>query len=70
MAISFEESVKRLNEIVETLERGDIPLEESIRYFEEGMELVKRCKSLLAAAEEKVEMLMKSGDGFEREPFE
>jgi len=34
------------------------------------MELVKRCKSLLAAAEEKVEMLMKSGDGFEREPFE
>ena len=70
MALSFEESVKRLNEIVETLERGDIPLEESIRYFEEGMELVKRCKSLLAAAEEKVEMLMKSGDGFEREPFE
>ncbi len=70
MALSFEESVKRLNEIVEVLEKGDIPLEESIRYFEEGMELLKRCKALLAAAEEKVEMLMKSGDGFEREPFE
>lgn len=60
---SFEESLKKLEAIVGKLERGDLPLEESIRLFEEGIQLSNACKTDLETAEGKVQMLLKQKDG-------
>ncbi len=60
---SFEESIKRLEEIVRTLEKGDTPLENSIKLFEEGIKLSGVCNTLLENAEQKVTKLIKSDDG-------
>jgi exodeoxyribonuclease VII small subunit len=69
--LSFEEAMKRLEEIVSHLEKGDIPLEESIRLFEEGSGLLALCSSQLEEAEQKVSLLRR-GDDDETEgiPFE
>ena len=48
--MSFEESVKRLDEIVKQLERGDAPLSESLKLFEEGTALISNCDTLLSEA--------------------
>ena len=67
---TFEESLKQLEKIVDQLERGDLPLEDSIRLFEEGVKLSTACKQELDAAEAKVQILMKQRDGSHRpEPF-
>ena len=67
---TFEESLKQLEKIVEQLERGDLPLEESIRLFENGVKLSSACKQELDAAEAKVQILIKERDGSMRsEPF-
>jgi exodeoxyribonuclease VII small subunit len=67
---TFEESLKQLETIVAQLERGDLPLEDSIRIFEEGMRLSAECKKQLEEAEGKVEILVKRRNGaMEREPF-
>ncbi len=67
---TFEESLKQLEKIVDQLERGDLPLEESIRLFEDGVKLSSVCKQELDTAEAKVQMLMKERDGSMRaEPF-
>jgi exodeoxyribonuclease VII small subunit len=55
---AFEDAVKRLTEIIERLERGDLPLEESIALFEEGVKLSAVSQSRLDAAEKKVEQLL------------
>lgn len=60
---SFEESLKKLEAIVEQLEKGDLGLEESLKLFEEGIGLSTVCKQELDAAEGKVEMLVKQRDG-------
>lgn len=68
--ISFEESVKRLDEIVKQLERGDAPLSESLKLFEEGTALISNCDLLLSEAEQKVVKLRKGQDGEPEElPF-
>ena len=64
---SFEEAMKRLEEIVRTMERGELPLEESLKLFEEGTALVRSCAKQLDEAEMKIVKLMKSPDG---EPIE
>jgi exodeoxyribonuclease VII small subunit len=67
---TFEESLKQLETIVAQLERGDLPLEDSIRIFEEGVRLSAECKKQLEEAEGKVEMLVKRRNGaMDREPF-
>jgi exodeoxyribonuclease VII small subunit len=67
---SFEESLKKLETIVDALEKGDMPLEESIKLFEEGVGLSTACKQELDAAEGKVQMLVKQRDGsLKAEPF-
>jgi exodeoxyribonuclease VII small subunit len=67
---TFEESLKQLEKIVDQLERGDLPLEESVRLFEEGVRLSTSCKQELDTAEGKVQILMKERDGGMRaEPF-
>ena len=65
--MSFEDSVKRLDEIVKLLERGDAPLSESLKLFEEGTSLISNCDTLLNEAEQKVVKLRKGPD---REPEE
>ena len=60
---SFESNMQRLEQIVRTLERGDAPLEESLKLFEEGTGLVRSCGALLDAAELQVKMIMTAADG-------
>jgi exodeoxyribonuclease VII small subunit len=60
---SFEESLKQLEAIVSKLERGDLPLEDSVRLFEQGIQLSDACKTELENAEGKVQMLLKQKDG-------
>jgi exodeoxyribonuclease VII small subunit len=54
----FETAIKRLTEIVQTLERGDMPLEESLRLFEEGVKLSRVSQERLDTAEKRVEELL------------
>ena len=61
--LSFEQSMQRLEEIVRLLERGDVPLEESLALFEEGSGLIAQCSKLLDNAEQKVIKLKKGSDG-------
>ncbi len=61
--MSFEDSIKRLEEIVKHLENGDLSLQESIRCFEEGNDLIKKCSSMLDEAEQKVMLLRKGSNG-------
>ena len=69
--LSFDEAMKRLEEIVSHLEKGDIPLEESIRLFEEGSGLLALCSSQLEEAEQKVSLLRRGDDDETEEiPFE
>ncbi|MDX9872089.1 MAG: exodeoxyribonuclease VII small subunit [Clostridia bacterium] len=68
---SFEENIKKLEEIVRRLERGEIPLEEGLTAFEEGVALIKVCQKQLDRAAGRVQMLtqegglqeLKTGDG-------
>jgi exodeoxyribonuclease VII small subunit len=67
---SFEQSLKKLETIVEKLENGDLALEESLKLFEEGVGLSAACKKELDAAEGKVQLLVKQRDGsLKAEPF-
>jgi exodeoxyribonuclease VII small subunit len=59
---SFEVAIKRLTEIVQTLERGDLGLEESLRLFEEGVKLSRVSQERLDAAEKRVEELLAVDD--------
>ncbi|MBQ1660795.1 MAG: exodeoxyribonuclease VII small subunit [Clostridia bacterium] len=52
--LSYEQSVSRLEEIVELLENGELPLEESMKLFEEGTKLSAECYSMLSKAEQKI----------------
>ncbi len=58
-AIDFEKSMSELEALVEKLERGDLPLEESLKAFERGVALTRACQTALTEAEQKVELLMK-----------
>ena len=69
--LDFEQSVSRLDEIVRLLERGDVPLEQSLKLFEEGTALVRSCGTMLDQAEQKIIKLQKGEDGATVElPFE
>jgi len=65
---SFEEILTRLTEIVERLEKGDLPLEESLHVFEQGVELTRLGQRRLDEAETRVEQLL-SDDGSETRPL-
>lgn len=60
---TFEQAMKRLEEIVQILERGDPPLEESMALFEEGTKLSVALREMLDNAEQKVSMLTQDKDG-------
>ena len=59
----FESSLEKLEEIVAELESGDLPLEKSIKAFEEGIKLTRHCQNLLSKAELKIQKLVETSDG-------
>jgi exodeoxyribonuclease VII small subunit len=63
---TFEEQLKTLETVVEKLERGDLPLEESLSLFEQGVTLSEACKKELEAAEGRVQVLLQRGNSRER----
>jgi exodeoxyribonuclease VII small subunit len=68
---SFEAALGRLEEIVSTLEGGEMPLEEALAVFEEGVRLSRFCHGKLQQAERRVEILLRGEDGeIEVQPFE
>ena len=60
---TFEESMARLGQIVRAMERGDVALEESLKLFQEGTELVRSCQKLLDDAQLQVKKIMTAPDG-------
>jgi exodeoxyribonuclease VII small subunit len=66
----FEECLQRLEKIVEQLEKGEIPLEQALKLFEEGIALSNNCRKELEDAEGKVEILLKQNGKLQAEPFE
>lgn len=70
MEKSFEKSLDELEKIVGKLEAGDLPLEESLKLFEEGVKLSRNCRERLTNAERRIEMLMNDGDDLKTVDFE
>ena len=60
---TFEASMTRLEQIVRAMERGDVPLEESLKLFQEGTELVRNCQKLLDEAQLQIKKIMTAPDG-------
>ena len=66
----LEKSLQNLENLVEELESGDLPLEQAMKKFEEGIKLTRGCQSALKDAEQKVQQLLKSAGGDELVDFE
>ena len=62
-AKTFEEALRELEEIVNRLEHGDLPLEEALQFFEEGVKLSRYCHTKLDEAQKRVEILLKDESG-------
>ncbi len=63
MEKTFESSLDELEKIVSQLEDGDLPLETSLKLFEDGVKLSRECRDRLVQAERRIEILMKDADG-------
>ena len=61
--MNFEQSMQRLEQIVRAMEQGDVPLEESLKLFQEGTQLVRSCNQLLEEAQLQVTKIMTAPDG-------
>jgi len=57
--LSFEQAIKELTGIVEKIEQGEIPLQDSLAQYEKGMALIKHCRSILQKAEQRIEKISK-----------
>ena len=66
---NFEEIMKRLEEVTNKLEKEQLPLDESVKLFEEGIELSKKCNSKLEEAEKKITVLINENDNLREENF-
>jgi exodeoxyribonuclease VII small subunit len=69
-SLDFEQALAALEQLVEELESGDQPLEQSLASFERGVALTRRCQAALRAAEQKVEILTRDSADDGLEPFE
>ena len=67
--ITFENAIRQLDEIVRSLENGDIPLDEALALFEKGVKLTEVCSAKLNAAEKQIKLLVKDGDDMKKEDF-
>jgi len=68
--VNLEKSLTDLEDLVEELESGDLPLEKAMKKFEDGIKLTRACQTALKEAEQKVEILLKSAGGDQLEDFE
>lgn len=69
--IKFEEALKKLEKIVEDLEKGDLSLDEALKKYQEGIELSRACSQRLDSAKKKIDVLAKNKKGeFELKPLE
>jgi len=68
--LKFEEMMKRLEEIVDDLESGEMSVEQSLKKYEEGVKLLKLCRKRLDETKRKVEVLVKKDGKLEVEPLE
>jgi exodeoxyribonuclease VII small subunit len=68
--VSFEQGLAELEQVVQQLEDGDLPLDEALRRFEKGVALSESCRKQLEAAETRVEILLKKNNTVKPEPFE
>lgn len=69
-SLKFEEALQQLEGLVSKLERGDMPLDEAMHAFENGVELVKFCQKKLTEAEAKVEKILAEGETVKTASFE
>jgi len=68
--VNLEKALADLENLVEVLETGDLPLEKAMKKFEDGIKLTRACQAALKDAEQKVEILLKTAGGESLEPFE
>jgi exodeoxyribonuclease VII small subunit len=66
----FEQSLQQLETLIGQLERGDLPLAESLTLFEQGVALTRHCHAALTDAQQRVEILLKAGDGTRTASFD
>jgi exodeoxyribonuclease VII small subunit len=69
-AVDFEQQLAALEGLVNSLESGELSLEESLKSFEQGIKVARDCQAALKSAEQKVEVLMRQGDELVSQPFE
>ena len=67
--MNFEENIEQLEKVVQELENGNLNLEDSIKNFEEGMKISKKCNDILEEAEKKITVLIKKDDDIQEEDF-
>ena len=67
--VSFEENLEKLKQIVESLEKGDLPLEESLEKFQNSIDIIKQCYNELESAELTIETIMKKDGKIITEPM-
>ncbi len=68
--LRFEEALSKLEAVVAKLEAGNVPLDEALTSYEEGMELIRFCNARLDEAEQRIEAVRKTENGFVTEAFE
>ena len=69
--IKFEEALKKLEKIVEDLEKGDLSLDEALKKYQEGLELSRLCSQRLESAKKKIDVLVRNKKGeFELKPLD
>ena len=67
--VSFEENMERLEKIVAELEKGELNLDDSVKKFEEGINISKKCNDILEKAEKKITILLKTDDDISEKNF-
>ncbi|RTZ89519.1 MAG: exodeoxyribonuclease VII small subunit [Deltaproteobacteria bacterium] len=67
---NFEDAIKDLENLIQELEQGDLPLDEALKKFEEGIKLIKYCNKKLDEAEQKIELILKDEKEPKTVPFE
>jgi exodeoxyribonuclease VII small subunit len=68
-AFNFEKSLAELNQLVDKMEQGNLPLEDSLKHFEDGIKLIRGCQKALSDAEQKVQILTAKNGGEALEDF-
>ncbi|SEG81361.1 exodeoxyribonuclease VII small subunit [Marinobacterium lutimaris] len=69
-APDFEQSLSQLEAVVERMEQGDLPIEEALKAFEEGVKLTRECQDILQQTEQKVQVLVEQQGEMKTRPFQ